>query len=68
MLFKAREDFNTITTDDNCYRLPEISEIETVDGWKFGKDLIVGDKLISDEGTDTIINIVYINKEYLIYV
>jgi DNA polymerase I-like protein with 3'-5' exonuclease and polymerase domains len=68
MLFKAREDFNTITTDDNCYKLPEISEIETTDGWKFGKDLIVGDKLISDEGTDTIINIVYINKEYLIYV
>lgn len=68
MLFKAREDFNTITTEDNCYRLPEISEIETIDGWKFGKDLVVGDKLISDEGTDTIINIVYINKEYLIYV
>lgn len=68
MLFKAREDFNTITTDDNCYRLPEISEIETVDGWKFGKDIIVGDKLISDEGIDTIINIVYIDKEYLIYV
>ena len=68
MLFKAREDFNTITTDDNCYRLPEISEIETVDGWKFGKDLVVGDKLISDEDTDIIINIVYINKEYLIYV
>lgn len=68
MLFKAREDFGTITTNDNCYKLPEISEIETIDGWKFGKDLTVGDMLISDEGIDTIINIVYINKEYLIYV
>jgi DNA polymerase I-like protein with 3'-5' exonuclease and polymerase domains len=68
MLFKAREDFDTITTENNCYRLPEISEIETIDGWKYGKDLIIGDQLVTDDDIDIIQNIVYVNKEYLIYV
>lgn len=68
MLFKAREDFSTITEQDNYYKLPEISEIETVGGWKYGKDLVIGDILITDTGKDVITNIVYINKEYLIYV
>ena len=68
MLFKAREDFGNIEADDNCYKLPEVSEIETTSGWKYGKDLLVGDQLITDEGTDTIVNIVYVNKEYFIYV
>jgi hypothetical protein len=68
MLFKAREDFGNIEVDDNCYKLPEVSEIETTTGWKYGKDLVVGDQLITDEGNDTIINIVYVNKEYFIYV
>ena len=68
MLFKAREDFGNIEADDNCYKLPEVSEIETASGWKYGKDLLVGDQLITDEGTDTIVNIVYVNKEYFIYV
>ena len=68
MLFKAREDFGSVEIDDNYYRLPEISEIETADGWKYGKDLLVGDKLVTDEGIDTIVNIVYLNKEYFIYI
>ena len=68
MLFKAREDFGNVEVADNCYRLLEISEIETTGGWKYGKDLLVGDQLVTDEGIDTIINIVYLNKEYFIYV
>ena len=68
MLFKAKEEHGEVTLDKNVYRLPEISEIETTDGWKYGKDLLVGNKLITNEGEDTITNIVYINKEYLIYV
>ena len=68
MLFKAKEDFSNIEIEDNFYKLPEISEIETTDGWKYGKDLVIGDRLLTDEGHDIITNIVYINKEYLIYV
>lgn len=68
MLFKAREDFGNIEVEDNYYKLPEVSEIETTSGWKYGKDLQVGDQLVTDEGIDTIVNIVYVNKEYFIYV
>lgn len=68
MLFKAKEEFGNVEITDNYYQLPEITEIETIDGWKFGKDLVVGDKLITDDGEDTITNIVYTDKKYLIYV
>ena len=68
MLFKAKEEFNKIEVSEDYYALPEVSEVETADGWKYGKDLVIGDKLVTDEGTDIIKNIVYKNKEYLVYV
>lgn len=68
MLFKAKVEEAEVEVQEDFYQLPEISEIETADGWKYGKDLVIGDKLITDEGIDTISNIVYQNKEYLIYV
>ena len=68
LLFKAKEEFNRIEVSEDYYTLPEVSEVETLDGWKYGKDLSVGDKLITDEGIDTVKNIVYKNKEYVIYI
>lgn len=68
LLFEAKKEFGTVTAEDNCYLLPEISEIETADGWKFGKDLVVGDRLITEDGIDIITNIVYINKAYQLFV
>lgn len=68
MLFTAKKEFNEIEANDNCYELREISEIETTDGWKYGKDLVTGDKLITDEGFDTIVNIEYSDRKYFIYV
>lgn len=68
MLFTAKKEFGEVEINDNCYELQEISEIETTDGWKYGKDLKIGDKLITDEGFDTVMNIKYIDKKYFIYV
>ena len=68
MLFQAKEKFNKIEVSDNCYTLLEISEVETTDGWKYGKDLVIGDKLITNEGIDIIKNIAYKDKTYNIYV
>jgi DNA polymerase I-like protein with 3'-5' exonuclease and polymerase domains len=70
MLFKAKEEYASIEIFDDYYLLKEISEVETVSGWKYGKDLQIGDQLITDEGLDTIKNIEYNkeNKEYLIYI
>ena len=68
LLFEAKKEFADVEISDDYYVLKEISEVETSDGWKYGKDLVVGDKLITDEGFDIVKNIVYNNKEYFIYV
>ena len=68
LLFEAKKEFNEIEVEQDRIVLPEISEIETTDGWKYGKDLKVGDQLITSEGVDILKNIVYDNKQYLLYV
>lgn len=68
LLFEARKDFNEIEVCENCYTLPEVSELETEDGWKYGKDLKVGDKLITSEGIDIIKNIEYADRQYFIHI
>ena len=68
MLFVAQQKTSKIDFNVDYFELPEITEVETTDGWKFGKDLCMGDKLITTEGTDTIRDIKYENKTYFIYV
>lgn len=68
MLFTAKKEFNEIEVEVDQLTLPEVSEIETVEGWKYGKDLKIGDILITSEGTDVIKNIIYENRQYLIYI
>lgn len=49
--------------------LPEYSEVETVNGWKYGKDLVIGDLLVAtDEEPKQLKNILYQDKRYLLYV
>ena len=50
MLFTAKKEFNEIETICDMLDLPEISEVETTVGWKYGKDLVAGDIIITDEG------------------
>lgn len=66
LMFKATYEKSDLTVKDNEVSLPEITEIETVDGYKFGKDLKTGDTLITDEGNKEIKSIKYVNKNYLI--
>ena len=68
LLFEAKKEFANVEISDDYYVVKEVSEVETSDGWKYGKDLVVGDKLITDEGFDIVKDIVYKNKEYFIYV
>ena len=72
MLFRAKQEFNEIEIwddgDDDYYVLPEISELETTNGWKYGKDLQIGDQLITNEGIDIVKSIKYESKHYFIYV
>lgn len=70
MLFRAKQDKAELEiSEGNYYELKEISEIETANGWKLGKDLVIGDKLPTNEGTvDVIKSIVYKDRTYLLYV
>lgn len=68
MLFTAKKEFNEVEVEVDRITIPEITEIETTDGWKYGKDLKIGDTLITSEGTDMIKNIIYENRQYLIYI
>ena len=68
MLFTAKKEFNEVEVEADSITLPEISEIETVDGWKYGKDLKIGDALITSEGTDIVKNITYKDRQYFIYI
>ena len=66
MLFTAKKEFNEIEVDTDRFTIPEISEIETADGWKYGKDLKVCDQILTDEGPVILESIHYdvIKKEY----
>ncbi|MBP5469872.1 MAG: hypothetical protein J6Z11_11590, partial [Candidatus Riflebacteria bacterium] len=72
MLFKARVDTGEVEPDtDDEIVLPEITEIETPQGFKFSKDLNIRDNILTEEGELLIIkNIIYNqnNKEYIIQI
>ena len=55
MLFKASctAKLNEVS-DDNTFTVPEYEEIETVSGWKFPRDLQLGDEILSDDGNLTV--------------
>ena len=67
-LFKAEEDYKNIDITDDYYSVEEVSEVNTANGWKYCKDLAIGDKMITDDGFETIKNIIKQGKTYLIYV
>lgn len=67
MLFTAKKEFNEVEVDVDRITIPEITEIETTDGWKYGKDLqALVDQVQTDEGPALIEAIKYdvVNKEY----
>ena len=68
LLFEAKKEFADVEISDDHYVLKEVSEVETSEGWKYGKDLVIGDKLITAEGFDVVKNIIYTDKQYFIYV
>jgi DNA polymerase-1 len=59
MLFTAKKEFGEIEIEVDQFTLPEVSEIETTEGWKYGKDLKLLDQIITDEGLVVLDNIIY---------
>ena len=68
MLFKARvvDDCIELADDINVIKLAEISEIETMSGWKYGKDLDMSDMIITSEGAYKISSIEKLDRVYKI--
>jgi DNA polymerase-1 len=67
MLFTAKKEFNEVEVDVDRITIPEITEIETTDGWKYGKDLkALVDHVQTDEGPALIEAVKYdvVKKEY----
>jgi DNA polymerase I-like protein with 3'-5' exonuclease and polymerase domains len=67
MLFEAKKEFNAVEVDQDRIIIQEVSEIETTEGWKYGKDIVaLKDCLITDEGPAVIESVNYsvLNKEY----
>jgi DNA polymerase I-like protein with 3'-5' exonuclease and polymerase domains len=68
MLFTADTTYNKIPVNDDCFVVPASDEVETLNGWKSVKDLVVGD-VLKGEDTDEIIMTIEqrFDNTYLIY-
>ena len=67
LLFTADTKNEKIDIQDSILNVSEIEELETSDGWKYPKDLKIGDILIGDSKYQ-IKNIVYNNSNYNIQI
>lgn len=68
MLFTADTDYHKVEVNDNYYEVPIGDEVETTNGWKNVKELVVGDIILGDETKETIIEIKVVNDNYLLYI
>lgn len=58
MMFTGSVEYGQLVVNNNDIELDETNEIQTQIGWKFVKDLIIGDKIMFEDGTyGTILNI-----------
>jgi DNA polymerase-1 len=67
LLFEAKKEFNEIEVDIDRFTVHETAEIETADGWKYGKDIVaLKDYVLTDVGPVLIemVNYNVLNKEY----
>ena len=67
LLFEAKKEFEDVEVDIDSFTIHETAEIETVDGWKYGKDIVaLKDSVLTDEGPALIETVKYdvLKKEY----
>lgn len=57
MLFTADTTYKKVEITDECFVVPASDEVETVNGWKYARDLVVGDRLKSEDTDEIIVNI-----------
>ena len=57
MLFTADTTYNRLSVNDDCFVVPASDEVETLNGWKSVKELVVGDVLKGEETDEIVMNI-----------
>lgn len=57
MLFTADTEYRKVELSDDCFVVPASDEVETVEGWKYARDLVVGDRLKGENFNEMIVNI-----------
>ena len=67
MLFVAKKSAKIYEADqNNTFTIPEIAEVETPDGYKYCKDLNIGDFIIADDAPEALKSINYRSSRYAI--
>jgi DNA polymerase-1 len=67
LLFEAKREFADIEVNIDRFTVHETAEIETTEGWKYGKDIIaLKDSVLTDEGPALVEVVSYnvVSKEY----
>lgn len=57
MLFTADTTYRKVEISDDCFVVPSSDEVETVNGWKYARDLVVGDRLKGEDFDEIIVSI-----------
>ena len=57
MLFTADTEYRKVELSEDYFVVPASDEVETVNGWKYARDLVVGDRLKGEDTDEIIVNI-----------
>ena len=57
MLFTADTEYRKVELSDDYFVVPASDEVETINGWKYARDLVVGDRLKGEDTDEIIVNI-----------
>lgn len=67
MMFTGSVEYDDLSIDNNIIKLNEVCEIQTKNGWKFAKDLVINDIIMFEDKTfGIILNIEKNNNIYRI--
>ena len=67
MMFTGSVEYDDLSIDNNIIKLNEVCEIQTKNGWKFAKDLVINDIIMfKDKTFGIILNIEKNNNIYRI--
>ena len=68
LLFKADCPEHTVEKTNDYYKIPITDEVNTINGWKKVKNIVIGDIILGQDNREIVKKIEIINDIYLLYV